>query len=237
VKILMSSWALRRAIVDRFVREAQVMSRLESPHVARLLDVGNLRSERGELPFLVLEYLDGVDLEKLLRDRGPLPWREAAALIAQATEAIADAHDAGIVHRDLKPSNLFLVEGVVKVLDFGIAKVSDAAALTRQDSMLGTAHYMAPEQLTEPDAIDGRVDVWALGIVLYELLTGKLPFPGRTEIEVVSAILRKPPLPLRAHVEGIPPSVEKVIERCLRKDKDARYPTVRDLTADLARIV
>src|SRR5262249_51210563 len=154
-------------------------------HVGKLLDVGNLDAARGALPFLVLEYLEGMDLDRLLGRDGPIPFRRACEWCADACDGVAEAHELGVVHRDLKPSNLFLAEAaatspVIKVLDFGLAAGEPSATrsgrLTSVDSMIGSPAYMSPEQMVGSE-IDARSDVWSMGALLYELITGHLPFP------------------------------------------------------------
>ncbi len=248
IKILLPAWAAHPVLVERFVREARVMARLSSPHIVRLLDVGNLEPAKGGLPFLIMEYLEGTDLHQLLIDRVRVPWREAIAWVADVSRAIAQAHEAGVIHRDLKPSNIFLAtetdttgtHAVVKILDFGIAKLSAseatparAHAVTRHDTVLGTPQYMAPEQLTMADDVDARVDVWSMGTILHELISGRPAFDGRTSMELFAAILARPALPLRALCEGVPAGVQEIVDRCLRKDRAARYPSMRELLVDL----
>ena len=241
VKVLLRQWSAVTSIVERFAREARVMSRMTSPHAVRLLDVGNLDAAHRSVPYLVLEYLEGEDLLRVMDRRGRVTWQEAVGWIADACLSLAEAHGLGFVHRDLKPSNVFLArvdgaaEPVVKVLDFGIAKltllpVPASTKLTSQDAVLGTPHYMAPEQLKSAKGVDARADVWSLGVMLYELVTGRLPFEGKGMLDVLASVI------LRPHVEisgDVPARVRAVIDRCLQKERDARYADVVALRADL----
>lgn len=240
LKILRQDAMTSEEAVARFVREARTAARLQSEHVARVFDVGTL--EHG-VPFMVMEYLNGLDLQQVVDARGPLPIIEAVDYVLQALEAIAEAHALGIVHRDLKPSNLFLAarpdgSGRIKVLDFGISKEHglDAPAgvgLTSTKQVIGSPGYMSPEQMLTPKSVDGRTDVWAIGVLLYELLTGESPFRGETVAAVMTSILHNP-LP-KAHDKraDIPAGLERVIERCLSRDLAGRYMNVAEVARDL----
>ena len=223
------------AIVARFAREAKALAKLKSDHVAHVSDVGHLESGA---PYIVMEYLDGEDLASLLERRGPLPVDEAVGYVLQACEGMAEAHEARIVHRDLKPANLFLATSgdgsapVVKVLDFGIAKALDddtAGALTKTSSVFGSAYYMAPEQMRNAKACDERTDVWALSVILYELLTGRVPFEGESVHQVVAAVLEKNRLAVHALRPDVPRELEAVIDRALVNDPAARTASVIEL--------
>jgi eukaryotic-like serine/threonine-protein kinase len=222
----------------RFQREAELASQLRSPHVGRVFDVAALPS--GE-PLMIMELLEGSDLDQLLASQGPLPVALAIDYVLQACDALAEAHALGAVHRDLKPSNLFLAKGhdgraAIKVLDFGIAKAKSGPgpSLTQTGAAIGTPYYMAPEQLVGARDVDARADVWALGATLYQLLTGRLPFEGTTLAEVHVAILKNEPYELRAHRPDLPPAVDAAVMACLRKEPDHRCPSVASLAAALA---
>jgi Protein kinase domain/GAF domain len=242
IKLLLPVWRTHQEVLERFAREARVLMRLTTPHVGKLLDVGNLDAADGALPFLVLEYLEGEDLERLILRRERLPFREAFALCADACDGVADAHRLGVIHRDLKPSNVFLADGalapIVKVVDFGIAAGEPSASraslkITSHDSPIGSPPYMSPEQMLGDD-IDVRTDVWSMGAVLYEALTGQLPFPGETELQTFAAVMTRPPLPLRAHMtEDLPASVEPIVRKCLSKERSERYASMDALSAAL----
>jgi serine/threonine-protein kinase len=225
--------------VERFMREARAVVRLKSQHVARVNDVGRL--ETGA-PYIVMEYLQGTDLKQLLEARGTLPVTEAVRYMVQACEAIAEAHALGIVHRDLKPANLFVTTGptgapCVKVLDFGIAKVSGAGQamdMTRTSELLGTPLYMSPEQMRSTRNVDARSDIWALGVILYRMLTGRTPFTGSTVTEICSAVIADQPDPPAMLRSGLPPALEAVVMRCLEKSPAKRFATTVELQAALA---
>jgi serine/threonine-protein kinase len=239
IKILLPIWSKHDALLERFAREARVLMRLRSPHVAALYDVGNLDADRGGLPFIVLEYLDGTDLGVMIDERGRAPWRDALAWCADACDGVADAHDLGVVHRDLKPSNIFLsgtAPPIVKVLDFGIAAGDPANVpmrLTAVDDLLGSPAYMSPEQMMAAPDIDARSDVWSMGACLYELLTGVLPFPGKTPFEMFAAAQTRPPVPLQAYAGDLPPGLQPIVTTCLRKDRRARYASMREVSRAL----
>ena len=223
--------------VARFVREARAAVKIKSEHVARIIDVGTL--ETGA-PYIVMEYLEGGDLHARLAQQGPLPVEQAAEFVLQACEAIAEAHALGIVHRDLKPANLFCVrraDGLlaVKVLDFGISKLTGLSAsnrdmaMTRTQSMMGSPYYMSPEQMQSSKGVDARADIWALGVILFELLTGHVPFQGEAIPELVLNIVNSPTPSLRAFRPDVPPALEAVVGKCLEKNRDARYGNIAEL--------
>ena len=226
--------------VERFLREARSAARLKSEHVARVHDVGRLDSGA---PYIVMEYLEGIDLKALHERRGPLPAHEAVRHLLQACEALAEAHAAGIVHRDLKPANLFLTTGAnggpcIKLLDFGIAKVAvggpGAGDMTSTTALLGTPLYMSPEQMRSTRDVDARSDIWALGVILYRLLAGKTPFAGSTVMEICTAVATDQPEPISGMRGDLPPGLEGVVFHCLQKNPAQRFQRVVDLSAALA---
>ncbi len=226
--------------VERFLREAKASVRLKSEHVARVYDVGKLST--GE-PFIVMELLEGMDLAKLSKHHAPVPATDAAEYVLQACEALIEAHANGIVHRDLKPQNLFVCRRMngsplVKVLDFGIFKATGPAAigqmsLTDSTVVLGSPLYMAPEQMRAARNADARSDVWSLGVILYELLAGRVPFDGETVTELCLKVTSEPPEPLVKLREGLPDDLVKLVMRCLEKNAQKRFPTVAQLAAAL----
>ena len=235
---LLRSGTLANAL-GRFEREARAAASLRSNHVARVLDVGKLDDGR---PYMVMEYLEGQDLGDVIEQAAEMPVHEAVDYVLQACEAIAEAHAAGIIHRDLKPKNLFLsrtVDGrpLVKVLDFGISKMEDAAedmSLTRTSEIIGSPSYMSPEQLRSSKGVDVRTDIWALGVVLFELLTKKLPFQALTVTELVAMVLTEPVPDLSADRPDVPQALTDAIHRCLAKKREDRFASVADLVRTIA---
>lgn len=228
-------------IVSRFEREARAAVRLKSEHVARILDVGWLESGA---PFMVMEHLEGQDLSSLLRQHGPLEVSTACDFIVQACDAIAEAHGLEIVHRDLKPGNLFLAstshgQRVIKVLDFGISKSQSrlsAPDMTRTQAIMGSPGYMSPEQMRSTKNVDGRTDLWSLGVILYELVAGRAPFEADTFTALCLKVSMDPPPPLPALGlrAALPPGFEEVVARALQKDPALRYQSARELAHALA---
>jgi serine/threonine protein kinase len=229
--------------VERFMREARAAVRLKSEHVARVYDVGRDTRDGEDRPFMVLELLEGMDLAKLTKTRGSLPVADAVEYVLQACEALVEAHAAGIVHRDLKPQNLFVTRRLngtplLKVLDFGIAKAigpgaAGQMALTDSAAIIGSPLYMAPEQMRSARSAEVRSDIWALGVILYELLGGQLPFDGETVTEVCIRVVNEPPTPLVELRPALEPALVAIVMRCLSKEPEARYHNVSALAAAL----
>lgn len=223
---------------ERLVREARALAQLRSEHAARVLDVGEAADGSR---FLVLELLEGCDLSALLAARGPLPVDLVAAYVIQACEAVAEAHSLGIVHRDLKPTNLFLARSlagtqVLKVLDFGIAKSSTeepSQVLTNDGTVVGSPAYMSPEQMQSPKDVTPRSDVWSLGVVLYELLTNRLPFEHESFPGLCLAIALEAPRSLAEDRPDLPPGIVAIVNRCLEKNPEARFASAGDLATAL----
>lgn len=232
IKVLHEDLVKDPQLVARFEREGRALSKLKSRHVVRVFDVDETPTGR---PFLVMERLEGTDLDRELSARGPLPIAEAIGYLSQACSAMAEAHAAGVVHRDLKPSNLFLTtEGgtrIVKVLDFGIAmdaQPEHAPRLTHTEAVMGTPVYMAPEQFRRTRDVDGRADIWALGATLYEMLTGKPPFSG-TASTIGLAVVHDEYPPVEDARPDVPASLTAVIARTLQKDPAKRFATMDEL--------
>ena len=238
LKFLLPEGMENEAALGRFLREAKAAVRLRSEHVARVLDVGT--AETGS-PYIVMEYLEGRDLSNVLEAEGRLSVREAVTYVLQTAEAVAEAHALGIVHRDLKPANLFLTRRAdgtpcVKVLDFGISKLTNPGDmnLTKTSAIMGTPYYMAPEQLRSSKAVDLRSDIWSLGMILYELLTGCVAYQRETLPELCSAILFDPVLPPRTFLPDLPEALEAVVMRALAKAPEDRYQNLAQLAEDVA---
>ncbi len=236
LKVLKSDRARESVARARFEREARAAASVGSEHIVEVHDFGT--TPEGE-PYIVMEMLEGLDLAALIAKEGALAPGRALGIARQLGRALAAAHDKGIIHRDLKPENVFVVDrdgkDFVKLLDFGISKIhdSDEPALTGSDVLLGTPRYMAPEQARGDTDLDGRVDVYGLGVILYELLTARVPFLGRTSLEIVQKHLHAEPEPIRSQRPEVTEEVERVVMRALAKDRDERFQTVRDLCAAL----
>jgi serine/threonine protein kinase len=228
--------------ISRFAREARAAVKIKSEHVARVSDVGTL--DNGA-PYMVMEYLEGDDLADWVQKQGPLAVEQATEFVLQACEAIAEAHGLGIVHRDLKPANLFCIRRSdgrlsVKVLDFGISKVTRAGAsgadmgMTKTAAVFGSPLFMSPEQLQSARDVDARTDIWSVGVILFELLTGKVPFVGETFPDLcIKIATQRTPLPTKLRPE-IPSGLEQVILKCLAKDRGRRFQNVAELALALA---
>src|SRR5260221_3586586 len=242
LKFLMPELVERGESAERFRREARAAARIKSEHVVRVLDVGNWE---GNAPYMVMEFLDGRDLSAELREKGTLSTKDCVDYLLQAIEAVAEAHSLGIVHRDLKPENLFLTRRAdgsraVKVLDFGISKTivlgsSDEQSLTRTSNIMGSPFYMSPEQMRTPRNVDPRSDIWALGAILYDLLSGQPPFVAETIPQLCTMMLESEPLPIRGLRPEVTVELEAVIMRCLAKDISKRWSSVADVGQPLLR--
>jgi serine/threonine protein kinase len=242
LKVLLPGIADSPEASARFLNEARSAARIRGEHVATVMDVGTLPSGAA---YMVLEYLEGTDLEAYADQRAPLPPGEAVDYVLDALQAIAHAHALGIIHRDLKPSNLFLARrpdgsSVVKVLDFGISKVSRGPGQISMDAhstasqvMLGSPFYMAPEQARSARSVDPRADIWAIGVILHRLLTGALPFLGETLTELLLSIVQDTPAPIRQLRPELPESLEAIVLRCLRKNPAERFANVGELATAL----
>ncbi len=239
IKFLLPEALRNPEAVARFGREAKAAVKIRGEHVARVIDVGTF--ENGA-PYMVMEHLDGRDLAALIREHGALSPTDAVDAVLQACEALAEAHALGIVHRDLKPANLFMVrrpDGTpcVKVLDFGISKLTSPGSdhsMTKTSAVMGSPLYMSPEQMTASRHVDARTDIWAIGVVLYELLTGRVPFSAETLPEICGLILTAAPPAIRDYSPAVPDALQGVVRRCLEKDRDRRYSNVSELAHALS---
>ena len=225
----------------RFEREARAIGQIESEHVVLVLDVGTL--DDGHSPFMVMEYLEGKDLARTLKEDGPLSIEDSVDCMLQVCEALEGAHAQGIIHRDLKPANLFLTRRDdggphIKVVDFGISKILDPKVLrgdrgpkemTNAFTVLGSPRYMAPEQLRNSKDVDGRADLWSIGAVLFQLISGSSPFDADNNIHISLAVLTKEPTLLRSVAPHVPAELEAIVSRCLSKDRAGRFQSAAEL--------
>lgn len=230
LKILLNEGEIPRELLQRFRREAEITSKLNHPNIVRVMDFDTTRDGR---PFLVMELLQGRELTALLAARRPLPLSEVSTIVDQVSDGLSAAHERGVVHRDLKPANVFLTKipggdrELVKLLDFGISKVRSADNITRTDAIIGTPHYMSPEQAMGRTAtVDGRADQFALAVMAYEMLSGRMAFAGDTPVAVLYQVVHEDPPPLTRIVPGLPPAVETVLNRGMAKRPDERFVTV-----------
>ena len=237
IKFLARSSVQNPDAAERLMREARALCSIRSEHVTRVLDVGQLPSGA---PFMVMEYLRGTHLGRLLEARGRLPAGEAVDCILQAGEAVGEAHSLGITHRDLKPSNLYVVARpdrslCVKVLDFGLSKLDDGIdmRLTKTSTIAGDPEYMAPEQMMSLKNADARSDVWSLGVVLYCLLAGKKPYEGKSIPYVYGAISKGPPPSITSLAPDVPAALEAVVMRCLVREVPKRIQSMHELALGL----
>lgn len=229
VKILSEDLAQDPSFLTRFRLEAQAAASLTHPNIVAVFDTGS----DGDTHYIVMEYLQGRTLHQILKEDGPLPPREVATIGADVAQALAEAHNKGIVHRDVKPGNIMIgPTGTAKVMDFGIAKAATSGNLTQVGSILGTVAYLSPEQ-ARGEPVDGRSDIYSLGSLLYQMLTGKLPLKGDTYVEMVQKLSSENPDPPSSVNPAVPRRLDAVVMRALAKDPDDRYQTGTDMEVDL----
>ncbi len=246
VKVMNRALARDEAFAVRFYREAKAAARLDHPNSTRVLDFGE---EPDGLLYIAMEYLDGRDLEQVILKESPLDTRRIVAITTQMLSAIAVAHDVGIIHRDLKPENVMLIRGVdeegapremVKVCDFGIAKLvdrtTDGPARTTSGLVVGTPEYMSPEQ-GKGESVDARSDLYSVGVLLYQMITGRVPFEAETAIAIVFRHVTEEPKNPSAWRPGVDPRLEQICLRALKKDKDERFQTAREMRTALRQIL
>src|SRR5436190_9769238 len=231
VKVLSDRFARDSSFVARFRREAQSAAALNHPNVVSVFDTG---SDDGT-HFIVMEYVRGKTLSDVIREDAPLLPERAAEIAQGVAQALAFAHKGGIIHRDVKPGNIMLTPtGDVKVMDFGIARATASESLTQTATVLGTATYFSPEQ-AQGEPVDARSDIYSLGIVLYEMLTGQPPFAGDSAVTIAYKHVREDPVPPSRLNPDVPPGLDAIVMRCLAKNPSNRYQTVEELLQDLER--
>jgi serine/threonine-protein kinase len=244
IKLLHANHCQNEQIVSRFQREARMLAQLQHENIVDVLDIGVL--EAGE-PYLVMEYLSGESLGDLLGRAAPLGLELSCSIVVPILCALSASHECGIVHRDLKPANIFLAQGrtggpIVKVIDFGVSKLlgateDEADNLTSTGLIVGTPAYMSPEQARGEKDLDHRSDIYAIGLILYEMLTGKRPFEESNVVKILLRRLTEPPLPPSVAYAGFPKVVEPILEKALKKEADERYQSAQEMIADLDRLV
>jgi serine/threonine protein kinase len=236
LKVIRPDIAQNSSLWRRFAREARALAALHNKHVVRVHDAGTLPSG---LRYLVMELLQGMDLRRLLIDRGPMAPTEAVDHVLQVCSALGDAHRLHIIHRDIKPENIFLAtfracEPTVKLLDFGVARfLDDTGQLTVPGRGVGSPRYLSPEQLQNPSAVDQRSDIWGVGLLSYELMTGWSPFEGMNTAQICLAICQGPIPPIESLRRDLPPELTAIIRRCLEVDPRARFQNVDELVSAL----
>ena len=239
VKVMHENFTQKPGAVERFFREAQAASSLGHPNIIDVQDFG--KEEDGTI-YMVMELLKGDNLDDLLQKRGNLPPGRVAGIVLQTLSALSVAHNRGIIHRDLKPDNIFLAVDAlgreeVKLLDFGVAKFADAGddklGLTKTGTVLGTPYYLAPEQAKGGKGIDARIDIWSVGVMMYEMLTGRMPFEGDNYNEILGKILLEEPTSLAEVAPHVPKALVAIVERALMKDRDQRYDNVVQMIEEM----
>jgi len=216
----------------RFEREALAISAINHPTIVTIYDIDAFE----EVPYLAMEYVDGVSLKTLLDHQSNLPVDIAIHLQYQIAQGLLKTHQASIVHRDIKPANIMVSrEGYIKILDFGLAKLMDASRITRSEHTLGTVHFIAPEMYLGKD-VDHRADIWGIGVLFYQMLTGELPFEGSNLHKVMFSVVNKAPVSLHEKKADLPVELQGIINKCLVKNRDERYQSLSEMIEDLVAL-
>lgn len=232
IKMLKDAAANNTQAIKRFVIESKAVEMLDHENIVKIYGI----SVRGDHKYIVMEYLEGISLRDYMKTKGPLDWREAVAFIEQILAALDHSHMKGVVHRDIKPQNIMILErGVVKVTDFGIAKIPKAETLTMADKAIGTVFYISPEQ-AQSKKVDPRSDLYSLGVMFYEMVTGKLPFIADTPVAVILKHIKDKPLPPTQLNSKIPIGLEQIILCAMEKEPAARYQSASQMLRHLRRL-
>ena len=232
VKILKDEFKNNEEIVRRFKKEATAIANLSNPNVVNVLDVGT----QDDINYIVMEYVEGKTLKDIIKEKGALPYEVAISIGIKVAKALECAHKSGIIHRDVKPQNILVTEeGVVKVTDFGIAKSMDSSTIAHTNSVMGSAHYFSPEQ-AKGTYTDYRTDLYSLGIVLYEMVTGVVPFNGDSPVTVAVKHIQEKAIPPKNINQNIPNSLNDLIMKAMEKDPVNRYQTAKEIIGDLEKI-
>ena len=233
VKILKEEFAADEVSVQRFINESKAVLMLSHPNIVKIFDV----SVKGEYKYIVMEYIDGITLKAYMQRKGALSVKETIAYSIQILRALEHAHLGGVVHRDIKPQNIMLLRsGQIKVTDFGIAKLPDAKTLTATDKAIGTVYYISPEQAAGEKGIDRRADLYSVGVMMYEMITGKLPFDGENPVSIALKQISEEPKPPHELNPNIPEGLEQIILFAMEKDKDKRFQTATQMIGLLKRV-
>ncbi|MFH1755660.1 MAG: serine/threonine-protein kinase, partial [Candidatus Latescibacterota bacterium] len=217
---------------QRFANEAHAVSELDHPNICAIYEID--QTPEGQM-FIVMPCYGGESIQSMTK-KGPLGVEQAIDIASQVAKGLAKAHEKGIIHRDIKPGNILItLDGFAKIVDFGLAKLATQTRITKTGTTVGTVMYMSPEQ-ARGEEVDERSDIWSLGVVLYEMLTGLLPFRGEYEPAIIFQIMNNAPEPITSLQKGIPPDLEQIVNKCLEKKPEKRYQTVVDVIADLRHL-
>ncbi|MBQ4364546.1 MAG: serine/threonine protein kinase, partial [Oscillospiraceae bacterium] len=230
VKILKPEYSENEEFLRRFRNESKAIAVLSHPNIVKIYDVGFT----DEIQFIVMEYIDGITLKELLEQQGVLRWKDALKFVVQILKALQHAHDKGIVHRDIKPQNIMLFpDGNIKVMDFGIARFSRIDGKTLSDKTIGSVHYISPEQ-AKGEMTDERSDIYSVGVMLYEMLTGRKPFDGDTPIAIAVKHMQETAIPPREIMPSIPESLEEIVLHAMERSPARRYQSASEMINDIS---
>ncbi|HEY7819255.1 MAG TPA: serine/threonine-protein kinase, partial [Vicinamibacteria bacterium] len=219
----------------RFEREARAAAKLAHPNIVTVYELGNFGGK--DKPYIVMEYLEGTDVAALVSGSRGVPFAEALDIVIQLCRALDFAHQKGVVHRDVKPANLrYLDDGQVKIMDFGIARIEGSHQITKSGVMIGTLHYMSPEQI-RGEKLDGRTDIFSAGCILYELLTGVRPFSGESATSILYSIVHETPKPIAEKSADFPQEIQKIVDRALAKKVEDRFASAGEMAKELEKIL